>query len=192
MKLKAKITGSKVHEVGYRVFLLVAAFELGIQSFAAYNRKDNGKQMVLVQIEGDEGQLKAFQEFADINKPEGAEVSELVFEEHEGHVMGVMDYIHLVQMEQLNKGIPALLRIEGLQRQMLDKQDQMLDKQDQMLDKQDQMLDKQDQMLCKLDESRDDIVGEIRDLRTDLKSSVEERLGRIETDVSMIKTKIGL
>jgi acylphosphatase len=178
MKLKAKITGSKVHEVGYRVFLLVAAFELGIQSFAAYNRKDNGKQMVLVQIEGDEGQLKAFQEFADINKPEGAEVSELVFEEHEGHVMGVMDYIHLVQMEQLNKGIPALLRIEGLQRQMLDKQDQMLDK--------------QDQMLCKLDESRDDIVGEIRDLRTDLKSSVEERLGRIETDVSMIKTKIGL
>jgi acylphosphatase len=31
MKLKTKITGSKVHEVGYRVFLLRKALELGVE-----------------------------------------------------------------------------------------------------------------------------------------------------------------
>ena len=38
MKLQAKILGSKVHEVGYRVFLLHKAIELGCRRFSAYNR----------------------------------------------------------------------------------------------------------------------------------------------------------
>jgi acylphosphatase len=60
---------------------------------------------------------------------------------------------------------------------MIDKQDIMIDKQDQMLDKQDQMLDKQDQMLDKQDET----TGEVRGLRSDMKSNIDMRLERIET-----------
>ena len=59
---------------------------------------------------------------------------------------------------------------------MLDKQDQMLDKQDQMLDKQDQMIDVQDQMLDK----QDTTITEIRGVRADMKSHLDQRFDRIE------------
>jgi len=65
--------------------------------------------------------------------------------------MSVEDYMHISMVDQLNKGIPALLRID--------------DKQDRMLEKQDQMIEKQDQMLVKLDEVREDVVSEIQTSR---------------------------
>jgi len=84
--------------------------------------------------------------------------------------------------------------------QMLIRQDQMLDKQDatiraiqgldskmdRMLDKQDRMLDKQDLLIDKQDET----TGEIRGLRTDLKSHIDLRFARIETDLGEVKTAL--
>ena len=80
----------------------------------------------------------------------------------------------------------------GKQDQMLAKQDQMIGKQDQMLAKQDQMIGKQDELILKLDETKDEIVGEVRELRSDLKISLDDRLSRIESDVAQIKAKVGL
>jgi acylphosphatase len=77
--------------------------------------------------------------------------------------------------------------------QMLEKQDMMLDKQDMMLDKQDMMLDKQDMMLDKQDmmlDKQDDTIGEIRGLRQDLKSYMEERFDRLEREIDIIKAKL--
>jgi len=73
------------------------------------------------------------------------------------------------------------------QDQMLAKQDQMIGKQDQMLAKQDQMIGKQDELILKQDETKDEIVGEVRVLRSDLKISLDDRLSRIESDVAQIK-----
>jgi hypothetical protein len=41
MKIKTKIIGKKVHDVGYRVFLLRKTLELGAERFNAYNTKEN-------------------------------------------------------------------------------------------------------------------------------------------------------
>ncbi|TKY91751.1 MAG: acylphosphatase [Candidatus Methanomarinus sp.] len=57
-----------------------------------------------------------------------------------------------------------------------------------MLDKQDDMLDKQDKMLEKQDES----IVEIKGLRQDLKSYMEERFDSLEHEIVMIKEKIGM
>jgi len=86
------------------------------------------------------------------------------------------------------------------QDQMLDKQDQMLDKQDQMLDKQDQMLDKQDQMLQKQDmmldtqkemvELQHDLLDEVKDSRKDLKSYLDQRFEKLESDVIEMKAAL--
>ena len=43
-----------------------------------------------------------------------------------------------------------------------------------------------------INESQEAIVSEIRELRTDLKENIEDRLIRIESDVSQIKAKVGL
>jgi hypothetical protein len=69
---------------------------------------------------------------------------------------------------------------------MLSKQDAMLDKQDAMLDKQDAMLDKQDAML----DNQDDLLNEVKDARKDLKSYMDQRLGRIEEDIAEMKVAL--
>jgi len=171
MKIKAKIIGNRVHEVGYRVFLLRKALELGAERFNAYNTKENGDQVLISFLEGDSDQISIFQDYVQNNKPENAKVSDIIFEDYTGYLIGIVDYMHLIQVEQLSKGIPAILSIDR---------------------KQDQMLDKQDQTVGKLDQTRTEITSEIRELRRDLRSYLDEKLIKIESDILQIKAKIGL
>lgn len=57
---------------------------------------------------------------------------------------------------------------------------------------QNRMLEKQDVMIEKLDDTRKEIVGEIREMRGDLRSYLDRRLIKIEDDITEIKAKIGL
>lgn len=182
MKLRVKITGSKVYEVGYRVFLLRKALELGVERFNAYNTKENGMKVLIAFLEGDKDQIAAFQEFVRENKPEDAEVSDRVFEDYEGYVISIADYMHLIQVEQLSKGIPAILSIDR-------KQDKMLEKQDKMLEK---LEETKTEIVQEIKGARSEIVGETRELRWDLKSFLDEKLIRLESDVAHIKAKIGI
>jgi hypothetical protein len=114
---------------------------------------------------------------------------------------------HLKVLVDLTKqGLDKHDLMLGLQNQMLEKQDHMLGNQDKMLRKQDQMLGKQDQMLNlqnqmlkkkddlvdKMNETKNEIAGEIRELRSDMKSTLDDRLTRIESDVAQIKARVGL
>jgi acylphosphatase len=207
MKHKVKITGRKVHEVGYRVFLLRKALELGVERFNAYNTKENGMQVLIAFLEGNKDQIAAFQEFANENKPEDAEVSDRVFEDYEGYVIGITDYMHLIQVEQLSKGIPAILSIDRKQDRMLEKQDKMLEKQDRMLEKQDRMLEKQDRMLEKQDttirilervsEDTSDmkstlsrIEADVKDTKFSLSSFIEEKFRKQEVEIAEVKAAL--
>ena len=185
MKMQAIITGRKVHDVGYRVFLLQRCLDLGFQKFRARNRVQDGAEQVVVQYEGDPGQVDAFNSIIREEHPPDADVSDIVFEQYEGYVIPAIDYIHIIQIEQLAKGIPAIISIDKIQGKMLEKQDCMLEKQDSMLEKQDNMLEKMDQM-------EGSITSEIRDLRTDMCSHLDRRLSTMEADIQQIKAKIGL
>jgi acylphosphatase/predicted nucleic acid-binding Zn-ribbon protein len=44
----------------------------------------------------------------------------------------------------------------------------------------------------KIDDAREEIAGEVKELHSDLRDDLKERLVRIEADVSLIKAKIGL
>ena len=185
MKMQAIITGKGVHSVGYRFFLLQRSLELGFQRFNARNQVQNGVEQVVVQYEGEPGQVDAFSSIIREGRPPDADVSDIAVEPYEGYVLPVIDYLHLIQVEQLTKGIPAILSIDK-------KQSSMLEKQDRMLEKQDSMLEKSDQMLQKMDRMEVSITGEIRDLRTDLCSHLDRRLSAMEQDIQQIKAKIGL
>ncbi|MDD1744561.1 MAG: hypothetical protein LUQ20_01945 [Candidatus Methanoperedens sp.] len=113
--------------MSYRVFLLRKALELGMERFNAYNTKENGMQVLIAFLEGNKDQTAAFQEFANENKPEDAEVSDRVFRDYEGYVIGIADYMHLIQVEQLSNGIPAILSIDRKQDRMLEKQDRSIE-----------------------------------------------------------------
>ncbi|MHC1593871.1 MAG: acylphosphatase, partial [Methanotrichaceae archaeon] len=68
-------------------------------------------------------------------------------------------------------------------RKMIEKQDLMLEKQDTMIEKQDTMIEKQDTMI----EKQDTMIEEVRGVRYDLKSYMESRFERIDSEMADIK-----
>lgn len=125
-KAKIIITGNKIHEIGYRVFLLTNALNLGIGKFHAYNTKIKNVQGVIVLVEGSKDIINDFFDQVKENIPDDAIVSDIVIEDFTGNVMDIDRYLHLIQVEQLNKGIPAILDIRDNTKILLDKQDSML------------------------------------------------------------------
>ena len=197
MKIRAKIIGPKVHNVGYRYLLLNEADNLGLKGFSARNVMENGNQIVSILIEGDEEIIAKFREFAQINRPETAEVAEVYFENFEGRVESVSKFAFRFQSIQVSKGINSILKIEGVQYSMLKIQDRMLEKQDRTLEKQDRMLEKQDQMIEKQDESVEllkgvkDDTSAIRDeIRQSASSTLEEKYEKLSREVAEIKASI--
>ncbi|MCK8518992.1 acylphosphatase [Methanoculleus sp. 7T] len=171
MKMQAIITGKKVHDIGYRVFLLQRSLELGFQRFNARNQVRNGDQQVIVQYEGEPEMVDAFSSVIREERPRDADVSDISFEPYEGYVVSITDYMHMIQIEQLSKGIPAVISIDK---------------------NQDKLLLKQDLVLQKMDRMDTSITSEIHDLRIDLRSHLDQKLSAMEQDIQQIKTKIGL
>jgi acylphosphatase len=54
------------------------------------------------------------------------------------------------------------------------------------------MLEKQDNTIKAIDQSKEEIVTEIRSLREDLKTYMENKFAKIEHEIEVIKTKIGM
>lgn len=182
MKQRIIITGSKVHGVGYRPFLIALADEFDIRRFSVHNSEENGKAVVIAKADAEEDQIDAFLNAIRGRKPRKADVSGIRKETFEGRVPSIVRTSMLSMSTQLAKGIDAIESIN-------DKMDLMLNKQDLTIEKLDQMLDKQDQMLDKQDETN----AEIRDLRDDMQHySNTERLKRMEKDIRLIKCKIGI
>nr|MBP9009220.1 acylphosphatase [Methanospirillum sp.] len=134
IKNKIIIQGPKVHDVGYRVFLLNRALQSGLIGFSAFNQTlpDNIQQIEIC-IEGDTESIEEFTTDLHDNIPVHAIVDTISIEPYDKRVITIMDYMHLVQVEQLDKGIPAILSIQSSQEKMLEKQDRMLEKQDVMI-----------------------------------------------------------
>lgn len=184
MKIRAVIRGQAVHNVGYRIFLLNMALLKGLEGFSATNSNPSETiQQITVLVEGDEEAITEFSSSIKTEFPPHSKVDSVTVEQYDRRVMKILDYMHLAQVEQLDKGIPAILKIQSIQEEMLDKQNQMLGKQDQMLDKQDQMLGKQDQMLGKQDRT----IEEISALRSDLRNDMNERFNKIEQELQAMK-----
>jgi len=109
MKLKITITGPKVHDVGYRVFLLKHAMNTAIPGLSTYNWDEDGQQEVIALVEGDEARIKAFLKAIEKTRPELAEVVKITSESYEGEVGRTSEVAMLCSFVQLDKAIPLLL-----------------------------------------------------------------------------------
>ncbi len=157
-KYRVTITGSRVHNVAYRPFLLSVAEGFEIDRFFAKNIRKGNTGIVEALIDGDEDKIERFKEYIMENFPENASVDDIAFSDYDGHVMSVESFYRYLTASQLSKiagtGVSLLKITEGISKKqdmMLEKQDMMLEKQDSMLEKQDMMLEKQDMMLEKQD-----------------------------------------
>ncbi|OPY52328.1 MAG: Acylphosphatase [Methanosaeta sp. PtaU1.Bin112] len=170
MKLKAKIAGPKVHDVGYRYFLMSMAMSNRIRMFEAHNIESNDGDEVLVLAEGDEEAIKAFRVLAETKRPARSVVSSIVFEDYEGDVMKIGEYAQFCSTVQLNKAIPVLLDMRDDLKEM-----------------------KND---IKAVRKNTDIIPqmheEIKGLREDIQPGYGMTLRQVQADIRAIKDRLGM
>jgi len=179
MKRRIIITGPRVHDVGYRPFLLEYALVNGFTHFFAINVLSDGKQQVVITLDEKEEAISSFISYISSKRPDFAEVSDIRSEEFEGEVAQTGIYLQDLQFEQLCKGIPAILRIEKSQQEMISLQKVMLDKQDQMFEKQDHMVHLQQ-----------DTVDEIKGLRKDSANYLDREFTEIKKKLTAIENAL--
>jgi acylphosphatase len=109
MKIKITIIGPRVHDVGYRVFLMKHAMNLALPGLSTYNWDENGQQEVIALVEGDEARIAAFRYLVEKNKPELAEVSKVTFEDYNDEVGRTSEVAMFCTFVQMDKAIPLLL-----------------------------------------------------------------------------------
>ena len=109
MKLKIKIIGDKVHDVGYRYFLMSTAMANRIRMFEAHNTESIDGEEVLVLADGNEEAIESFRALVKTKRPARSEVSNIIFDDFEGDIMKIGEYAQFCATVQLNKAIPLLL-----------------------------------------------------------------------------------
>ena len=109
MKLLITIIGPKVHDVGYRYFLMSMAMAQRIRMFEAHNLESVMGEEVLVLVDGGEQEIKAFRALVETKRPERAEVSKVAVDDYGGEVMKIGEYAQFCATVQMNKAIPLLL-----------------------------------------------------------------------------------
>ena len=197
------IKGGKVVDVGYRPYLLLNAMYQGIQNIFAFNVREKGEEMVIVRIKGEDEAVTQYADFLKSNFPKHAEVEEIIERRFEGPVMEADKFLQLLQFEQINKAIPAIISIDKKQDIMIEKQDVMIGKQDVMIGKQDVMIEKQDVMIGKQDVmigkqdvmigkqdvmiGKQDVMIEKQDSALGILDGVREDTSAIRNDISALR-----
>jgi acylphosphatase len=177
IRLTARVSG-RVQMVGYRARVVDLARSLGLVGFVQ-NLPDGRVEVVA------EGEKSDLGRFASALKMENSLIRvddvETAYSEATGSFPGFRKVIDPEELgDRLDEGVGILKEIlvtvkEGFG-DLGEKMDTMLEKQDAMLEKQDAMLEKQDSTL-----------GEIQGLRFDMKSYMNQRFERIETDLAELK-----
>ncbi len=198
MKTKIIITGGKVHEVGYRPFLLGIAESLELERFFADNTFEDGKEAVYVLLDCSEEKITTFKEIVRSKLPENAAVNQILEEEYTGTVMKAENYYRYLSAMQLSKIITyggrmlekqdeTIVVIKGESRKMLEKQDAMLEKQDETIvvikGESRKMLEKQDETIAVIKE-------ESRMTRDTLTEHLKNDIAEIRAEIAEIKEKI--
>jgi len=177
MKLKVKITGPKVHDVGYRVFLLRHAMNLALPGLSTYNWEENGQQEVVALVEGDEARITAFLQTVEKKKPELAEVSKVTFEDYDGDVGRASEVAMFCSFVQLDKAIPLLL----------DMRDDL-----KAVRKNTDMIPQISEDIKAVRKTTGATLDEIKGMREDIQPGYAMQFRQMRADVQAIKDRLGM
>ncbi len=170
MKIKIKITGSKVHDVGYRYFLMSMAMSNRIRMFEAHNIEGSEGKEVQIYVDSDEEAIKAFRALVETKRPIHSEVSNIVFDDFDGEVMKIGEYAKFCSTVQLNKAIPVLLEI----RDNTKVTPQILEE------------------IKAVRKTTDSTLDEIKGLREDIQPGYANHFKQVQADVKAIKERLGM
>jgi acylphosphatase len=177
MKLKIKITGPKVHEVGYRYFLMSNAIDMGLKGFHARNRTGEKEPEVIALVEGDEETIADFKRLIETQKPEHSQVSSIAFEDYKGDIMKTESYAQICSAIQLNKAIPLLLDMRNDLKAVRITSDMTLD---------------EIKAMRKNTDTIPQVLEEIKGMREDIQPGYGMHFRQVQSDVRAIKERLGM
>lgn len=174
MKLKIKISGPKVHDVGYRPYLIELAMKWSLHGFEVFNDDENGQQVVVVLLEGDDRRINQFFKYATTERPPLALVDKVTSSEYAGDVMPMWQAASINTATQINKAVPILLEIKDNVKEI----------------KSDVKELKGDVKTVKANTGT--IIDEVRGLREDIQPGFATQFQRVQADVRAIKERLGM
>ncbi len=194
MKLKIKIVGSKVHDVGYRVFLLKHAMNLALPGLSTYNWEENGQQEVIALVEGDEARITAFLRTVEKNKPEPAEVSKVTFEDYDGDVGRTSEVAMLCSFVQLDKAIPLLLDMRDDLKAVRKNTDMIpqISEDIKAVRKNTDTIPQISEDIKAVRKTTDATLDEIKGMREDIQPGYAMQFRQMQADVRVIKDRLGI
>jgi acylphosphatase len=191
MKLKITITGPKVHDVGYRYFLMSMALDLGLIGFHARNRKGKTEQQLIVLVEGDKEIVEDFKALVDLKKPDRSLVSDITFEDFGGSVTAAGDYAQFCTAVQINKAIPLLLDIRDDMKEMKGDMKEMKGDMKEMKGDMKEMKGDIKSVIANT-EAIPQIYEEIKEFRYDIQPGIAMQLQQVQSDIRAIKERLGM
>jgi hydrogenase maturation factor HypF (carbamoyltransferase family) len=105
MKQKIKISGPKVHDVGYRPYLIELAIKWSLHGFEVFNDDENGQQVVVVLLESDDRRINQFFKYATTQRLPLALVDKVTSSEYAGDVMPMWQAASINTATQINKAV---------------------------------------------------------------------------------------
>ena len=171
-KLKIKITGSKVHDVGYRVFLVNKALSLGVNNFNAFNTYFDDTQTVITIIEANDEAIEEFKNYVTSFRPKEAITENISFEDYRNTVPPIERLMQSFQMEQWGKGIPILLQIS------------------EKLDNNTSILKENTSILKDFKNETNENFGRLTNIMTKHDVDAQERIAYLTTEISGIKERL--
>ena len=206
IKKKIIIKGQKVHDVGYRLFLLDEA-EARLIPFLSVKNIRNKAQVVEVLACGEEDRIERYIEFVKNNFPDDAEVDSVSVEDYEGDIRTIESFSRSFSISQLSKIARTGVAMLNLQSDMNDTLSNMNGVQSSMNEsikeisgKQDIMIGKQDDTITVLKEFRKETGENFQLLHSDnlklqeimVKHDIEtkELFGVINREISGIKERL--
>ena len=205
MKLKIKIAGPKIHDVGYRYFLMSVAIDMGLKGFHARNKMGEKEPEVIVLVEGDDESIADFKKMVETRKPERSQVSSIAFEDYEGDVMKTESYAQICSSIQLNKAIPVLLDIRASINDMsanINCMNASINDMGANINSMNASINCMNAsingMKASLDEVRKNtaatpqILEEIKEMREDIKPGYGMSMRQVQSDIKAIKEQLGM
>ena len=184
MKLKIKITGPKVHDVGYRPYLTELAMRLALRGFEVYNDDEEGQQVVIALVEGDEQRIAKFYNSAMKERPPLAAVDNVKSEDFADDITPLWQFASINTASQMNKAIPLLLAVK-------DNTDATLEEIKAARKTTDATLEE-----IKAERKNTDaiphVLEEIKGMREDIQPGYGMHFRQVQSDVRAIKERLGM
>ena len=191
MKIKIKITGPKVHDVGYRYFLMSTAIDMGLRGFQARNRMSGKEEEVIALVDGDEEAITDFKAMVGAQKPEHAEISNITCVDYEGDVMRTGEYAQVCSAQQLNKAIPLLLDMRNDLKAVRKTGDETLSE-IKAVQKNTDTIPQISEDMKAVRKTTDATLEEIKGMREDIQPGYGMHFRQVQSDVKAIKERLGM